>query len=692
MPDYKLLSEEQRLVYRLLYHTLRIRMVEEKIAEIYHEKQMRCPTHLCVGQEAVPAGVCSALNRTDQVMSTHRAHGHYLAKGGSLKRMIAEIYGKETGCCGGVGGSQHLIDLSVNFLGSTPIVGGTIPMATGAAWASKLKNNSNITAAFFGDGATEEGVWHESLNFAKLHNLPIIYVCENNLYSVYTPIRERQPDRKISGIAAAHGLTVIEGDGNDVYEVYQKTQTAIESIRAGKGPVFMEFSTYRWREHCGPNFDNDLGYRSEKEYEDWKKRDPLLKAIELALRINTINEIEIDQLRKSVSLEIENAVSFAQKSRFPEKIPAVTSGSKTNTYTLRRTAALKTSDAIREATEQCMAKDNSVIIIGEGVPDPKGIFGTTLGLRKKFGPERVFDMPVSENALTGVCIGAATRGLRPILTHQRLDFSLLSLDQIINNAAKWHYMFGELASVPLVIKMVIGMGWGQGPQHSQSLHALFAHIPGLKVVMPATPYDAKGLLVASINDNNPVLYLEHRWVHGLTGEVPEEMYEVPIGMANVLKKGNDITIVSSSYFTIESIRAAQQLENFGVNAEVIDLRTIRPLDEDTILDSVRKTGRVLVVDGSFETGGITGEIIARIAMKSSASLLRPPARLTCPDYPAPTSPALSINYYPTYKEITAKAMELLGKENISLKNLLREEAVKNILPHDVPDPSFTGPF
>ncbi|MBI3251555.1 MAG: alpha-ketoacid dehydrogenase subunit beta, partial [Candidatus Andersenbacteria bacterium] len=244
---------------------------------------------------------------------------------------------------------------------------------------------------------------------------------------------------------------------------------------------------------------------------------------------------------------------------------------------------LSAAQAILEATSQAMADDPHVIIIGEGVPDPKGIFGTTLALRDTFGSARVWDMPVSENGLTGVCIGAAISGMRPILTHQRVDFSLLSLDQIINNAAKWHYMFGGQVSVPLVIRMVIGHGWGQGAQHSQNLQALFAHIPGLKVVMPASPYDAKGLLASAIHDNNPVIFLEHRWIHGMKGEVPADMYRIAIGKARRWHVGDDITIVSSGYMTVEALRASHILAQVGIMADLIDLRSIKPWDKAAVL-------------------------------------------------------------------------------------------------------------
>ena len=345
--------------------------------------------------------------------------------------------------------------------------------------------------------------------------------------------------------------------------------------------------------------------------------------------------------------------------------------------------------AVLEATDQCMDKDPSVYIMGLGVPDPKGVFGTTLGLQDKYGDRRVMDMPVSENAMTGVAIGSAIRGMRPILTHQRIDFMLLSLDQLINNAAKWHYMFDGKMRVPMVIRLIIGRGWGQGPQHSQSLQALFAHIPGLKVVMPSTPLDAKGLLVSSIEDENPVIFLEHRWLHHVFGEVPEEIYRVPLGKAKVLREGKDVTIVSTSHMTLESFRAAKFLrDSKSIEAEVIDLRTIKPLDEEIILNSVRKTGRLIVADGGWKFLGLPAEIIAMVTEKVFDYLKAPPCRVAFPDIPTPTSRVLSSEFYPGVINIVNAVTGLLGMPDVGEAELgLSQDVLK-----DIPDKSFTGPF
>lgn len=345
---------------------------------------------------------------------------------------------------------------------------------------------------------------------------------------------------------------------------------------------------------------------------------------------------------------------------------------------------VKFADAILEATDQKMKEDPNVYLIGLGVPDPKGIFGTTLGLAHKHGFHRVMDMPTSENAMMGIAIGTSLLGMRPIMTHQRVDFFLLAFDQLINNGAKWHYMFGNRMKAPLVIRLMIGRGWGQGPQHSQSLQSAFAHIPGLKVVMPASPYDAKGLLVSAIEDDNPVIYLEHRWLHSTFGQVPEELYRVPIGEARVVQEGTDITIVACSHMVVESMRAALELQAQGISVELIDLRSIKPLDEKAILASLQKTGRLIVADPDWKIAGISAEILAIVAEKAHFHLKVPPVRIAYPDRFTPTSWALSNHFYPTFEHIVHESLKMMGKPTLppSFSNE----------PQDVPNQEFRGPF
>lgn len=309
----------QEIQKKMHHDMLRIRMIEEAIAERYSDWEMRCPVHLCIGQEAIAVGVCANLRKADYVMSTHRAHGHYLAKGGNLKAMLAEIYGKATGCSKGKGGSQHLIDLDAGFLGSTPIVGSIIPIATGVAFGIYQKDEDKMAAVFFGEAATEEGVFSESLNFASLKKLPILFICENNHFSVYSPLSVRQPaERDNTAIAKAYGIYVDKGNGNDVEEIYNITKKAVEQIQKGRGPVYLEFETYRWREHCGPNFDNNIGYRTEEEYLEWRSRCPIESIENKLKKQGVLAESDINQMKAKIVSEVEEAFVFAKSSGFPD--------------------------------------------------------------------------------------------------------------------------------------------------------------------------------------------------------------------------------------------------------------------------------------------------------------------------------------------------------------------------------------
>ena len=311
---------DQKSAVTLLHSMKRIRAVEEAIAKKYTEWEMRCPTHLSIGQEAVAAVVGYLLNKDDLVVSTHRAHAHYLGKGGNLNAMIAEIYGKESGCSKGRGGSMHLIDKSVGFMGSTAIVGGTIPIGTGLALGMKYRKTKQISCIFFGDGAVEEGAFYESVNFAVLHQLPVLFVCENNLYSVYSPLSKRQPPgRKIYELARGIGVESVYADGNDVLQIHEAITSAIKEIRIGKGPWFLEFSTYRWREHCGPNFDNDIGYRTEEEFLEWKLKDPISIFQHQLMEVGYLIDGQLEEIAITIKNEIDEAFDFAQASAFPDK-------------------------------------------------------------------------------------------------------------------------------------------------------------------------------------------------------------------------------------------------------------------------------------------------------------------------------------------------------------------------------------
>lgn len=314
--------------------------------------------------------------------------------------------------------------------------------------------------------------------------------------------------------------------------------------------------------------------------------------------------------------------------------------------------------AINEATRQMMEQDDSVFLMGQGVNSPWYVGNSTLGLKDRFGPERVFDTPVSENAVTGVAIGASLAGMRPVVVHPRMDFALLAVEQIMNQASNWHYMFGGRVSVPVVVRAIINRGGEQAAQHSQALQAIYAHSPGLKVVMPSTPYDAKGLLIASIRDDNPVVYIDDRWLYESKGPVPDEVYEVPIGKAALRREGRDVTVVATSHMSVQAMKAAEDLAQHDVEVEVIDVRSLKPLDKETILQSVRKTGRLVVADAAWSTCGFAAEISAMVADAAFESLRAPILRVTLPDTPAPMSSPLEKIYYPTDADILAAARKV----------------------------------
>ncbi len=347
---------------------------------------------------------------------------------------------------------------------------------------------------------------------------------------------------------------------------------------------------------------------------------------------------------------------------------------------------IKFSKAINLALHKAMSIDEKVVCFGLGVNDPKTIFSTTNGLEETFGSKRVFDVPTSENALTGIGIGASMNGIKPVMTHQRLDFFLLAMDQLVNSAAKWHYMFGSQVSIPITIRLILGRGWGQGPTHSQNLQSWFAHIPGLKVVMPSTPQDAKDLLFNSIFDPNPVIFLEHRWLHNTIGKVNDKFIK-KIGKATILREGNQITIISMSYLSIESLKAAHYLKSRNIEVEVIDLCSIKPIDWETIFNSINKTGRVIVCDTGFKTCSVSAEIIAEISSKLFNSLKSSPIRLAMPDVPEPTSFGLTKGFYIRAGDIAAKCLEMLNQNKGNLLDDLPEPT-----PHDIPGDWFKGPF
>ena len=649
-----------------LYRTMRrIRAFDEKVAELFEGGEIKGTAHSYVGQEAVAAGVCASLGPEDFMASHHRGHGHCIAKGARLDLMMAELMGRESGYCQGLGGSMHIADLGLNILGANGIVGAAMPLSTGAGLAARLDGSGRVAVAFFGDGASNQGVFHESLNLASVWKLPIVFVCENNQYALSTSYRDTTSVDQVAERASAYGIPGRTIDGNDVVEVYEAVREAVERARAGGGPTLIEAMTYRWGGHSMRANVRDP--RGEEEYASWMERDPVRRAERELRDVEVVDEAGIEAIGTETAAELDQAVEFGRAAGQPEADalraavyapheafdePGLANGNG---------RALGFVDAINEALHQEMESDPRVVVMGEDVAATGGIFGATKGLLEKYGEDRVRDTPISEAGFVGCGIGAAIAGLRPVVEIQIFDFVALTMDMLVNQAAKFRFMLGGKNTVPVVIRGPQGGGIRLAAQHSQSLEAWFTHVPGLVVVAPSSPYDAKGLLTAAIRDSNPVIFLEAKLQYlEPPGPVPEEPYAIPIGKAAVRREGTDVTVVATMAMVPRALAAAESLARQGHRVEVIDPRTLKPLDEDTLLTSLRKTRRLVVAHEACLTGGFGAEVAALAAEKAFDWLDAPVARVAALDTPMPYNEALERQVIPSQQRIADAIRETLA--------------------------------
>jgi 2-oxoisovalerate dehydrogenase E1 component len=648
-----------------------IRIFEEELLKHYENLEIRGELHLAIGQEAVAVGIISELKDTDYLVSNHRSHGHILSKGVDPKLIAAEIYGKETGLCKGKGGHMHLTDINKKVL-TTGIVGGGIPIGAGLAFASKYLGNDSITVVFLGDGAVNQGVFHETLNLASLWSLPIIFVVEDNRYG-FSLIKEKSTSVEYNAQRGiAYNMKNYEIlDGNDVLQVKAIAKKIISEVRNEKKPILLEVRTYRLRPHV-ELVDSEI-YRSNEEKKTWAINDPILRLENKILSEKIATDEELKTIREEIKKDVENAINFAIESPFPATESAYTDiyveEKVLEEYSAREgKRQLGMYEAINEAIRDEMSRDERIILLGEDVGVLGGAFWCTQDLLRKFGSNRVLDTPISESAFIGLGIGAAIAGLRPIVELQMVDFSLVAMDQILNHLAKLRYMSGGQLKIPIVIRAPIGGGYGDAAQHSQVLYSMFAHVPGLYVVAPSNPFDAKGLLISSIRSDNPVIFLEHKLLYGVPflppgafSHVPEESYTIPLGKAKVIREGTDITIIGIAYTVHLALEAANELANEGISAEVIDLRSLVPLDIKTILESVKKTRRVLIVDEDYLSYGLSGEIAAIIAENPELydKLKAPIMRIANPNVPIPFSEPLEKEILPDVNKIIKKVKMML---------------------------------
>lgn len=676
-------------------------------------------THLSIGQEGVAAGANAALRSDDYITSSHRGHGHGIAKesyalramsdkelmgfisGVSFKsnkedlleqalevhlyRTMTEFMGKEEGYCRGRGGGMHIADFNVGHLGANAIVGGSLPMATGAGMSMMFQGKDRVTLCFFGDGASNNGVFCESLNMACMgqfeKGVPVIYFVENNQFGMTG--RTRNEITGIDFIARRGwayndvGMHAEVVNGMNALAVQDAIRRAAEICRKGEGPVLLEAMTYRYMGH---SLSDQNRYRNNDEIEAWKCEDAIGGFKQEMVKAGVAESDELEQIEKDIYKQMEEITIAAAKSDFPDP-STIMEGLYSESTTDEISAEFKTVDynedmvkdardgkgrmpyrkAIVEAMTEEMIRDKRVVFYGEDVAEHGGAFAATLGLVETFGRKRVFNAPISEATICGSAVGMAMTGMRPVVELMYIDFILMSMDQLGNQAAKNKYMFGGKAKVPMVCRTTIGGGKGYAGQHSQSLEAIATQIPGLKVVAASTAADAKGLLKTAIRDDNPVIFLEHQLLYGDRDVVPEGDYLVPFGKAAVRQEGTDVTIIAYSYMAKIAQQAADMLAEKGVSAEVIDVRSLIPLDVDTIINSVKKTNYAAVISQAPGTGCYGEHIAFEIQQKAFDYLDAPIELVASYECPPPMAPTLEAEFMPNAQKTSDRILAMLGK-------------------------------
>ncbi len=635
-----------------------IRGFEERVAELYRDGLVPGFVHLSIGQEAAAVGACWPLRPDDVITSTHRGHGHCLAKGLQPLGMFAELMGRADGTNRGRGGSMHIADPKLGIFGANGIVAAGLPIAVGAATASQIRGAKTVAVAFFGDGAVAQGAFHEALNLAAVWQLPVIFFCENNGYSEFSPTETQHPTT-LERRAAGYAMAFHQVDGNDVVATATSMVAAVEHARSGSGPVIVEASTYRWHGH----YEGDpQRYRPPEELSAWRERDPLVLHRKRLID-GGISETEIKALEESVADHLDEAVERARTLPTPSPTSLFDFVVRERPTTAASPAPIggepeiRTMDAVRTALEAELAADERVFLAGIDLGEGGNVFGLTRGLREQFG-DRVRDTPILETAIVGLGVGAAMAGMHPVVEIMYLDFLGVCLDQLLNQAAKLPFMTGGSAEMGLTVRTQFGAGRSSGSQHSQSLEALLAHIPGLTVVMPSTPADTYGLLRAAIQDPNPVVFIENRLLYGMKGPAPPDGYVLPLGRSAVVRPGSDITVVSVSRMVHEAIAAAEELASEGISVEVIDLRTVSPLDLAPVFDSLKKTSRILIAHEAVVPFGIGAEIAARVARESFWDLDAPVERIGAAATPPPYAPELERAWLPGRADIAAAVRRL----------------------------------
>jgi 2-oxoisovalerate dehydrogenase E1 component len=646
-----------------LYRTMQIiRQTEEQLARCHQRGLVLGACHTYVGEEAIATGVCAHLRDSDSVFSTHRGHGHALAKGVKPEALIAELFGRKTGVSQGRGGSMHLFAPEIGMMGTSGIVGPCVLQACGGGYTAKVLGTDDVSVAFFGDGAVNNGAFHEGCNMASIWKLPVLLVCENNQFATEVPFAYSSGIPDVGRRAANYGLPGFEVDGNDVLAIYEVARDAVERARSGGGATLIECKTYRTRAHAEGM--GDYSYRTREDVAEWREKCPIRRLSERILTEDLATKDEMKAIDDEVKQLVVESSQSAENAEWPDAATASKHVYSETTLTVPPEPSAGTREvsyiaATHEALDYEMEHNPSIFVLGEGIGARGGNFATTTGLFEKYGAARLCDTPICERGFVGLACGAAMTASRPVIDFMFIDFINDAFGEMINQIAKMQYMSAGRLKMPLLLRGCIGIGHCAATHHSGSYHSIYAHIPGLRVVIPSTPFDAKGLFHHALRCQDPVLFLEHRELFGIKGPVPEEPYEIEFGKASIVREGTDITVVGIALMVHKAVEAAEKLAADGLSVEVIDPRTVSPLDTDTILLSVAKTGRLLIVDEAFSPCSVGAEIAARIVDEGFDELDAPIKRLNGAFTPTPYSPTLEAAVVPGVDDIVRTIQELM---------------------------------
>ncbi|HEY3695704.1 alpha-ketoacid dehydrogenase subunit alpha/beta [Phenylobacterium sp.] len=626
------------------------------------------------GQEAIPAAIAPLITSRDYMVTIYRGIHDQVAKGVPLKGLFAEALGRSAGVNKGKGGSPHISDPNSGSMLTTAIVGGGAPIATGLALAAQMRGEDRVTIVNFGDGATSIGAVHEAMNLAGVWKLPVIFLCQNNQIGEYTKIPDYTASPDFAGRAAGYGFKGVKLDGNDPIAFHNAMKDIVADVRAGKGPVFVEAVTLRLGSHSG-FADNEL--LTADELAAGKANWPVPKTRALLLETGVCSEAEVAAIDADAAAEVKEAVDFAlaapragEEDMFDHVYADTDTIPRRGHYPVREaekpftgeTKTLQMFQAVSQAMDLAMAADPGVFLLGEDIGDPPGgVFKTSVGLETKWGKARVRPTPIAEQAIIGAATGAALVGMRPVAEIMFCDFIGVTMDQIANHAAKQRFMSGGATHVPMTMRVLVAGGLGGfGAQHTQSLEAWLLHIPGLKVVYPSSPMEAKGLLTSCIFDDDPCVHLESMALNFTAkGEVPVGDYRIPLGVAKVKREGTDISLITFGWQVNQCLGAAEDLEKEGISVEVVDLRSLMPLDYHRVIDSVRKTGRGLVVHAATEFCGLGAEIAATLNEELFGKLKAPVGRLGADYMPIGYSNLIETAQIPRKASITARVREIM---------------------------------